>query len=296
MFEAIGAPQISVVVPSYNSAGTILGTISRLLQQTLPPTEIIVVDDGSTDSTREVLRPVAEKINYLYQPNKGPAAARNFGIKASVGEFIAFTDSDCLPDKEWLANLMSGFHCKKVAGVGGAVKSIDQSTVGRHIDLARILEPKANESGQVPYLVTCNACFRRTVLLEVGLFDERFHKPGGEEPELCQRITDRGYQFCWRKEAKVLHYHRQTVFSFLRTLANYGEGLYLHSTLRPERKLKQPLKLFLRQCLAIRSACQDITSYVKTYGRKAALAFVLLNYLRPLAYIGGYLRGKWRHA
>ncbi len=92
---------VSVVIPTYNRAGTIERTVNSVLAQTWEPIEVIVVDDGSTDHTADVLAGYGDKIRVIHQKNRGPSAARNTGIRAATGEIISFLDSDdeWLPDK-----------------------------------------------------------------------------------------------------------------------------------------------------------------------------------------------------
>jgi glycosyltransferase involved in cell wall biosynthesis len=96
-------PQVSVIIPSYNGANYVQQAVDSVLRQTYGASEIIVVDDGSTDATRQVLLPYVRerKISYLYQKNGGPAKARNAGIRAARGRYIAFLDADdrWYPDK-----------------------------------------------------------------------------------------------------------------------------------------------------------------------------------------------------
>lgn len=87
-------PTVSVVIPTYNTAKYISEAIESVLAQTYKDFEIIVVDDGSTDNTKEVLQPCIEQIRYIYQGNGGRASARNTGIKAARGRYVAFLDSD----------------------------------------------------------------------------------------------------------------------------------------------------------------------------------------------------------
>jgi len=94
-------PLVSAVIPTFNRGWIMAEAVQSVLDQTYEPLEIIVVDDGSTDNTRDVLEPFMDRITLLKQENKGVSAARNLGIKNARGEFIAFLDSDdlWLPDK-----------------------------------------------------------------------------------------------------------------------------------------------------------------------------------------------------
>lgn len=87
---------ISVIIPNYNRESLIGETIANLLAQSLPPHEIIVVDDGSTDKSVEVIRSFGDKVKLIQQVNQGPGTARNAGLKMASGEFIQFQDSDDL--------------------------------------------------------------------------------------------------------------------------------------------------------------------------------------------------------
>ena len=98
--------QISVILPVYNGERFLAEAIGSVLGQTLPPHEIIVVDDGSTDSTAQIVADLAAAaavpLRYVYQENQGPAAARNHGIRLAQGELIAFQDADDLWSAEKL--------------------------------------------------------------------------------------------------------------------------------------------------------------------------------------------------
>jgi glycosyltransferase involved in cell wall biosynthesis len=87
---------VSVIIPNYNREALIGETIRNLLLQTLPPGEIVVVDDGSTDNSVEVIRSFGTKVKLIQQFNQGPGAARNAGLKVAVGDYIQFQDSDDL--------------------------------------------------------------------------------------------------------------------------------------------------------------------------------------------------------
>lgn len=96
----LNSPAVSVVLAAYNRAEFLPETIESILSQRFQNLELIVIDDGSTDQTQRVLAPYASRIQYLYQQNYGPSAARNFGVRSARAEWIAFQDSDdlWLPD------------------------------------------------------------------------------------------------------------------------------------------------------------------------------------------------------
>ncbi|GBC99886.1 Putative glycosyltransferase EpsH [bacterium HR17] len=117
-------PFVSVVVPTYNRVGLLLQLLESLPKQTYPKDrfEVVIVDDGSTDETEQVFRAFAQtapfSVVYLRQPRKGPAAARNLGIRHSRGEIVAFADSDVTVAEDWITNAVKYFE-NGVDGVEG---------------------------------------------------------------------------------------------------------------------------------------------------------------------------------
>lgn len=93
--------KVSVIIPTYNRAEFISDAIESVLNQTFEDYEIIIVDDGSTDNTKQIVQSYTSKVKYYYQEQSGVSSARNYGIKAATGEYIAFLDSDdqFLPQK-----------------------------------------------------------------------------------------------------------------------------------------------------------------------------------------------------
>lgn len=96
-------PLVSAIIPTFNRGWIVAEAVQSILAQDYEPLEIIVVDDGSTDNTIEILEPFMDKITLLKEENRGVSAARNLGIKKSKGEFVAFLDSDDL----WLPKKIS---------------------------------------------------------------------------------------------------------------------------------------------------------------------------------------------
>src|SRR5688572_21390402 len=96
-------PGVSVIIPAYNYANYLPLTLDSILQQDYPNIEIVIIDDGSTDNTREVVARYGPKVRYVYQKNAGLSAARNTGIKAAKTDYLAFIDAD----DEWHPTLIS---------------------------------------------------------------------------------------------------------------------------------------------------------------------------------------------
>ena len=99
-------PKVSVIIPTYNNAQFLPETLDCVLNQTIKDVEVLVIDDGSTDNTKDVMAQYTDQypdqVKYVVQKNQGPAAARNNGIKQATGDYVAFVDSDDLWEKEKL--------------------------------------------------------------------------------------------------------------------------------------------------------------------------------------------------
>ena len=97
-------PFFSIIIPCYNRAGIIERALKSLSIQTFQDFEIIIIDDGSTDNSKEIIAPYLtnSQVNYYYQDNEGVCSARNFGAKKAKGEYLIFLDSDDEVEKNWL--------------------------------------------------------------------------------------------------------------------------------------------------------------------------------------------------
>src|SRR6266498_2864333 len=187
-------PKVSVVVASYNGARTLQACLESLTRLNYPDYEVIVVDDGSTDSTPEIANKFPA-VRCLRQSNLGLSAARNAGIDAAVGEIVAFTDDDCRADEDWLFYLVQDLLKGGYVGIGGhnflppddspAAAAVMASPGGpAHVMLTD------SEAEHVP---GCNMAFFKWALKEAGGFDPIFRK-AGDDVDLCWRLQDREYK------------------------------------------------------------------------------------------------------
>lgn len=184
-------PRISVVVPTYNQAQYLGKTIESVLAQRYRDYDLIVVDDGSTDGTRKIVEGFGGRVRYLYQRNRREAAARNAGIRASNGEYVAFLDSDDL----WLPNklevdfeLLTSMPEAKM--VYSNVAYIDER--GWIIGHRRERSPSGNVLRALVlnnFIVVSSVMVRRECLEEVGGFNEDPELSGSADWELWTRLA-----------------------------------------------------------------------------------------------------------
>jgi len=209
------SPTVSVIIPTYNRAHLIGRAIQSVLNQTYQDFEIIVVDDGSTDNTKEIVKSLDDKrIRYIrHKENKGGGAARNTGIKAAIGEYIAFLDSD----DEWLPEKLE-CQMKVFKNAGSEVgvvytgfiyiDELGEYTNGQHIPEKRgwIYEDILVENcvGTASTVLVKRKCFEKA-----GLFDENL--PSCQDWEMWIRLA-REHQFDFIEDPLVkYHIHKSRI-------------------------------------------------------------------------------------
>jgi glycosyltransferase involved in cell wall biosynthesis len=181
---------VSVVIPSYNYARFIREAVDSALAQTVPPLEIIVVDDGSTDNTLEVMAAYASdaRVRYLRQENSGLSAARNAGIRAARGEFIALLDADDRWKPEKLSRQLDKFTEESVGLVYSGREVFDDKGVQ---DLNPADESKCERALEWLTITTLfcpsSVIVRRRCFTERGGFDESLRKV--EDREMWIRLA-----------------------------------------------------------------------------------------------------------
>jgi lipopolysaccharide/colanic/teichoic acid biosynthesis glycosyltransferase/glycosyltransferase involved in cell wall biosynthesis len=214
---------ISVIIPAHNATATITECLEALARQTMPRDqyEVIVVDDGSVDETA-VLAANCGATVIRHEQKRGAAAARNSGIQAARGEIVCFTDADCQPDRDWLAQISRPL-CQQpeVTGSKGIYGSRQGQLVARFVQIE--YEDKYDLlHGQeyIDFIDTYSAAYRRDVLLANNGFDENVSYV--EDQELSFRLAARGYKMVFQPQARVYHYHSDTLLKYGRKKFQIG--------------------------------------------------------------------------
>ncbi len=218
------APFVSVIICSYNGGRTLVACLDSLGKLNYPDYEIILVDDGSTDDTRDIVEQFPH-VRYIYQENHGLSHARNTGAAAAKGEVFAYTDSDCMADVDWLYYLIGTLVSGDYAGVGGPnVTPPAQNWIQACVAAA--------PGGPSHVLLTdtiaehipgCNMAFYRWAFENVGGFDPEYHK-AGDDVDFCWRLQQAGCVIAFSPTALVWHHRRFTLRAFLKQQDGYGEA------------------------------------------------------------------------
>ncbi|HBC47709.1 MAG TPA: hypothetical protein DEO84_02180 [candidate division Zixibacteria bacterium] len=184
-------PLISVIIPTYNSAVYIEEALKSIFEQTYQDFEIIIVDDGSTDNTRQILRKYGERIQYIFQANGGPSSARNNGIRKARGKYIAFLDADdrWLPTK--LQKQLSIFERNNTIGmVTTGACSFDEKGVFGYSTNKRATLMQGNIARNIflhSNIGTPTVLVKKEVFDKIGLFEENIRQ--SEDDNMWIRIA-----------------------------------------------------------------------------------------------------------
>jgi glycosyltransferase involved in cell wall biosynthesis len=176
------SPKISVVIPTYNKAALLRETLDGVCAQSCKDWEVIVVDDGSTDNTAEMVKQYDHKVRYAQQPNQGPAAARNKGVSLAQGEFIAFCDHDDVWNERHLETLVRCFNEHPAAAMcfGDAEYfGVDVKPGVRHIK-PRVRRSMVNRKVTIRRLWQCWVASMSVVMVRKSVFESL----GGLHPEI----------------------------------------------------------------------------------------------------------------
>jgi glycosyltransferase involved in cell wall biosynthesis len=211
---------LSVVIPTYNRCQTLERAMRGYMEQTAFQriAEILVVDDGSTDATGEVVSRVSQEssvaIRYFRQENKGPAAARNLGIREASSELILFTDDDIIPGPTLVAEHLE-WHAQHPAREVVVLGNVDWDP---NVGPTPFMEWYGSDGALFAYghfhgktdldymdFYTCNLSLKVQFLRDHGTFDEDFKTAAYEDIELAYRLRKVGMRLMYNSKAKAYH-------------------------------------------------------------------------------------------
>jgi glycosyltransferase involved in cell wall biosynthesis len=284
-------PFVSIVVPARNCERTIGECLTSLLALDYPGdrVEILAVDNASTDGTRQIIE--RYRVRCLHEPRRGPSAARNRGIQASVGDIVAFTDADCVATPTWLRELAKHFEREEIWGVAGEVAADKPHTPAqRYVAMRR---PRLQETVlrlKRPFAGTGNIAFRRETFQTISCFDPML--PSGEDKDFVWRFSGAGLKLAYNPRALVLHRHRDTASKLFVQFVGWGRGLALvhrkHGVPRSVRRELPEVDLLV----ALRDLVTAGLRYALQGGDKMDLYYPWFDLLRRVGLRAGALYGS----
>ncbi len=257
-----GWPAVTVIVPVKNGAGVIVDCLDALLDQEYPgpAPELIVVDNGSTDTTPAIVESKSPRVRLLREAQPGASPARNAGIRAASHELIAFTDADCVPHPDWLKELVAATLADPGACfVGGRIAALLPTN-----DIGLFAECIFDHRSAIldcrpPYVITANLMVHRQNLLRIGMFDPAY--PRGQDTELAWRAYYfHGERFVYAGRAVVDHANVSTLKGLLHKGLQHGRGSarlwrdfqdQLGRTPRSRIRDFEPYRLAVRETVAL---------------------------------------------
>ena len=287
--------RFSVVIPTYARAESLRACLAgcRALDYPAGRFEVVVVDDGDNETTRQVVADFLHLLPLVYipQPTRmGPASARNAGAAAARGHYVVFIDDDCVPEPRWLRGL------DEVLGDAGspvlAGGRIENDSSGNVFAMASqnlvefLYEWYNADPRDARFFASNNLACARAAFAEIGGFDASFPRAAAEDRDFCDRWRERGWRLLSAPNAVVRHRHRLTFQSFVRQHFGYGRGaVYLHQgrERRGVRRPKlEPLRFYWRLLTyPVHHRCE---------GPRPAL--VALAFASQVAYAAGFYRER----
>ena len=216
-------PKASVVVPAYNAAATLGGCLESLAHLNYPDYEIIVVDDGSSDSTGEVA--ARSGVRVLRVEHRGLGAARNSGIEAAAGSCVAFIDADARADRDWLYHLVETLTRRGAAAAGGPNFAPPAVTALTAAIAAAPGQPREVRAGDdtLEQVCGCNMIVDKAAAQAAGGFDPMF-TAAGDDVDFSWQLAKRKLTIANAPAAVVIHERRPTLATYIEQQRGYGRG------------------------------------------------------------------------
>lgn len=219
---------ISIIIPMFNAEKTIIQTLRGIENQTINDFEVIVVDDGSADNSSKLVTEFKNEselsVKRIHQENSGPAKARNLGVEHSEGDITIFLDSDCIPPKNWIEEMIKPLNGKIVGCNCGYKVKNKESLIARYVDYEIAKRHEKLIGKTVDTIGTYSASFIKSVFNEAGAFDTEYRTASGEDFDLAFNVRKMGYDLVFTGKTFVYHYHPDSVKKYLKQ--QFGRGYW----------------------------------------------------------------------
>ena len=304
-------PDVSVVISCYNKGETIAQSIRSVLLQEGVHFELIVVDDGSTDGSSNILDAFLrdERVKIIRKDHSGISATKNIGTANARSDIVYFVDGDCVLDQNSLPRLLSSFTSPRIGCVGGAVRAINKSN-----SIANAIELMQNEVER-KWPFGANVAYKKDVLARTGGFDESAE--AGEDVDLFLRTRKMGFDFAYNPAIVARTVNPESFSSFLNQRYHWGIGfaqlaerhkevlttrirvcfaLTVLTLFSPILALLDTRMILLFPCFLALCVGRFLPSTFRTAkrasDRRGIVLLPILRFLNGVAYLAGWFRWK----
>lgn len=286
------SPKVSVIVPCFDAEKTLGPCLDSLKAIRYPAErlEVIIVDNGSTDGTRALL--AEYPFRALVETRRGSYAARNAGVKEAAGDVLAFTDSDCVVDPDWISEAVKALEDPAVGGVAGEVRPLEPQSLVEEFQARQSAVSQSTTFGHpyLPYALTANAVYRRSVFDKIGDFEASWVS-GGDADFSWRMQVEAKKKLVYSRTAVVYHHHRSTPESLFAQCKKNIQGACLLNkkykgkfeyVAEPSTPREIDVKIFANRMKAARA----LLGWRLTHEKK--LYFEYLRRVSRIGYLHGY--------
>ncbi len=283
----------SVIIPSYNQKHVIFDALESVMRQKTDFDYEIIVVESTGDDTAELIRQRYQSITVIELRERAyPGTSRNHAIRAANGQYLAFTDTDCIVDEHWLQRLVDS-HRRGYKVVGGIVRNGTPKNVNGTVDylleFSDLIKPY--ESTNNTHFGTCNLSFEKSVFDDYGLFIDQVK---GSDSLYCRQVKEQGVDLFYQPEAIIWHRNRTDFKKIIRNQRELGYGAAIN---RHKYKLKGAV--FVKYPILIPllpfARMAAIGNRLFKFSKKDFFKFLLLLppiYYILLRYTGGFIKGR----
>jgi cellulose synthase/poly-beta-1,6-N-acetylglucosamine synthase-like glycosyltransferase len=284
-------PRVNVIIPAFNEEKVILDCLSALQSQSYQNFKASIIDDCSTDNTRDLIHAETlksgSKLELLEFGKVGPGKARNLVADLSDAEILVFTDADCVPRHDWLERLIESFQDSRVASAGGP-QLMHKSSNNFQKKLERVFQllsscidfykPRTNTSLPTNHNPLCNVAYRTEVFKQLKGFREDLFP--GEDVEIDLRVKSLGYEILYNPHAIVEHHRPENILQWNKVARAYGRAqgkLVREYGFRRKIQIIATLILLVVHTVIIAGLASGSTPVILTAG----LVFLAFWFFRP---------------
>lgn len=298
---------VSVIIPTKDRPDSALRCLAALTLQSVSTSqyEIIIVNDHSSlDYTLVKDFALQNGIIFLQNCGAGPACARNTGAQYAHGNILAFTDDDCIPERNWIESIEMFYEGQDSfipLAVGGCVKpyEVNKHWVNRYLSYISFLDGPIISDGVITNMATANLAVLKSAFRSVSGFDSRMHQLGAEDQNLVYRLSKKG-TLSFSNTIMVRHDHDITLKKFCKKYYAYGKGVRTHHQLVnvdiDESSIYVPiatntLLFILFFYKIIRLAVQRVKlKKSKQISTRETMVFLWLSFLQEVCFQYGYTK------